>query len=135
MRRLQPGGERGRSVWQTEQSKCIGGENLVAIYHVSDRVVYKINVDLWIDWNRPEIGSKQYVVNAAHFDCSLETAHAWTHKDSRGKASAITSPSQAGRTSDESLSATIKVPGLSASPESYHEAKRASECAPLHAGL
>jgi hypothetical protein len=29
--------------------------------------------------NRPEIGSKQYAVNAAHFDHVLEADRAWTH--------------------------------------------------------
>src|SRR5580698_9984319 len=45
----------------------------------SDRLVYKIDMHLWVDWNRPEIGSKQYAVNAAHLDRSLEAERAWTH--------------------------------------------------------
>src|ERR1700722_1716130 len=49
------------------------------MYSISDCVVYKIDVHLWIDWNRPEIGSKQDAVNAAHLDRSLEAKRAWTH--------------------------------------------------------
>jgi hypothetical protein len=79
MRLSSSGGEARCTFSQTEQSKCIGRENLVAIYSVSDRVVYKIDVHLGADWNRPEIGSKQYAVNAAHFDHDLEADRAWTH--------------------------------------------------------
>src|ERR1700722_14810863 len=64
---------------QTEQGKCIGGENLFAISSVGDGVVYKIDVQLWAHWNRPEIGSKQYVVNAARFNHGPEATCAWSH--------------------------------------------------------
>src|ERR1700734_2896666 len=68
-----------RTFSQTEQRKRIGRENLVAISGVGDCVVHKIDVELRAHWNRPEIGSKQYAVNAAHFDHGLEADRAWTH--------------------------------------------------------
>src|ERR1700683_774475 len=36
-------------------------------------------MQLWAHWNRPEIGSKQHAVNAAHFDHGLEADRAWIH--------------------------------------------------------